>query len=549
MEAEAGVASCDNMVRSIVRGEPLVVLAGLLAVVTIVIGPLAAEATAGRSERPADELTRYVAQLRSAAKAAESARSEASSLVGPTCAAFGPTATQVASAAASAEAVFRAYRNANTRYGTQEEILLIAALATDLREARGHLARAAGETTVPSQADQRAAGREVSLFQSFVALEIQDRLEIEGLADLLTARSFAEIKARVVSELQRRFRDAGTAELRRITGLRISLDAPLKQQLRSFLDGELSRALAKLAVSAGPAGIIISVFGGRIVSLVGAKLTEALRQKGNLAARTRRSVAGFASLQQQLRQLPRDATLTRVRSVARAAERALNATAFLEGDLKRKRRLDLAAELHAAKTKLEITLNAARVRFLLDSALFGEDFGIAVRYSAGVRSDARRLAKKLGCPLATGSDAGTPGAKGVAPTASSCPASFSMESLRSLPPYDRVGEFTVRFSRIERTYASSPFNFKCLYVNGSGNEAFVIFIDLVPPDAPGAIASGACGNSRPDNPPTYYSRKRYLTVSAGERAAYTRASGGNEKIARQALALAEAQGVGQACPN
>lgn len=400
MEAEARVASCENMLRSIAKGEPRVVLAGLLAAVTMVMGLLAAEATAGRSERPADELTRYVAQLRSAAKAAESARSAAADLVGPSCAAFGPAATQVADAAASTETVFRAYRNANTRYGTQEEILLIAALATDLREARGHLARAAGETTVPSQADQRAAGREVSLFQSFVALKIQDRLEIEGLADLLTARSFAEIKTRVVSELQRRIRNAGTAELRRITELRISLNVPLKQQLRDFLEGELSRALSKLVVSAGPAGIIVSVIGGRIVSLIGAKLMEALRQKGNLAARTKRSIAGFGSLQQQMRQLPKDATLTRVRSVARTAERALNATAFLEEDLRRVRRSDLVAELHTAKTKLEITLNAARVRFLLDSALFGEDFGIAIRYAASVRADVARLTNKLGCQSA-----------------------------------------------------------------------------------------------------------------------------------------------------
>ncbi len=189
------------------------------------------------------------------------------------------------------------------------------------------------------------------------------------------------------------------------------------------------------------------------------------------------------------------------------------------------------------------------MRFLLDSALLGEDFGIAIRYATGVRSDAARLAKKLGCPLTSGGGTEAPPAKGVAPTATSCLSSFAMEALRSLPPYDKVGEFTARFSKIERTYPPSPFHFKCLYVNDSGGEVFVIFIELVPPNTPGRITSGACGDSRKDNPPFYYSRKRHLLVSGGERAAFTRAVGGNDKILLQALALAEAQGVGQACPK
>ena len=528
-------------------GTRRVALPAAFAALTIAAALAAASAPAGRAERPADELTKYVASLRSAAKLADGAHRAAAELTGPNCAAFGPAAAGVAEAAASAESAFRAYRKANTRYGTQEEIQLIAALATNLREARGLLARAAGETGTPSPAEQQAAGREVSLFQSFVALKIEDRLEVEGLADFLTSRSFAELKSKVVSELQRRLRERAEAELRRLVGLRIKFGVPLKEQIRSFLEAELSRALSRLAVAAGPAGLVISVFGGRIVSLIGAQLAAALRHKGHVVERTNRAIAGFASLQEQLRRLPKDATLDRVRTVVRATERALNATAFLEGDIRRTGKPELAEELKAAEKKLRATLSVARVRFLLDSALFGEDFGIAIRYATGVRSDAARLAKKLGCPLATGGGTGVPPAKGVAPTGASCPSSFPMEAFSSLGA--KTGEFTARFSKIEKTYPPSSFYFKCLYVSDSGGEVFVIFFELVPPDTPGKLPSGGCGSSRKDDYPFYRSRKRYLSVSGGERASFTRAVGGNDKILMAALALAEAQGVGQACPK
>jgi hypothetical protein len=84
---------------------------------------------------------------------------------------------------------------------------------------------------------------------------------------------------------------------------------------------------------------------------------------------------------------------------------------------------------------------------------------------------------------------------------------------------------------------------------GGANEAFVVFIDLVPPGLSGRFASGDCGRNRPDSPPFYHSRKRYLGVSGGNRAMFQNAVGGNEKILKGVLAAAEAAGVGQACPK
>jgi hypothetical protein len=87
------------------------------------------------------------------------------------------------------------------------------------------------------------------------------------------------------------------------------------------------------------------------------------------------------------------------------------------------------------------------------------------------------------------------------------------------------------------------------FVEGKEAEAFVVFLDLVPPGLPGRLVSGDCGRTRKDSPPFYYSRKRYMTVSGGNRALFQNAVGGNERILKGVLAAAEAAGVGQACPK
>jgi hypothetical protein len=505
---------------------------------------LASAAVAATTERPANELTKYVASLRDAAAKAEAARVAAAGLDGNACGTFGPAAAKVAEAASSARITFDAYRKANTRYGTQEEIQLIASLAVDLREARGHLARAGGETAVPTQAEQQAASREVSLFQTFLAVKIEDRLEVAGLADVLTSTSFREIKAKVVAELQRRLRDRAEAEIRRLVGFRLRLDVPLKQQIRDFLEGELSSLLSRLSISAGPAGILVSVVGARIVSLIGNALQEALRHKGSLVERTNRTATGFAARQAELRKLLGDSPLDRVRATVRAAERSLAATSFLEGDLARAGRADLLAQLRAAKSKLEITLNVSRQRFLLDSDLVGEDFRIGVAYATDVRADAERLAKKAGCPLTGGGGTQAP-SNGTIPTAASCPPPFTMESIQSLPPYAVTGTFNIVLSKLEQT---ATYGAKCTYLTEDRKaEAFVIFFSWTPPGIAGTVVSGNCDGNRPDSHPFYNSRKRHLGVSGGERMLFTRAAGGNEVVLKRALALAEAQGVGRAC--
>jgi hypothetical protein len=157
-----------------------------------------------------------------------------------------------------------------------------------------------------------------------------------------------------------------------------------------------------------------------------------------------------------------------------------------------------------------------------------------------------RRATHAGCPPGGTATPPTQPAKWAPPTAATCPPAFTMETLQSLPPYAKTGEFSLTAPTLQRTYANGPYNFKCVYLHAQDRgEAFVIFIDAVPPNIPGAIPSGDCARTSPN---TLASEKRYVSVSGGERRSFTRAAGGNPAILQQALRLAETQGVGQACP-
>jgi hypothetical protein len=537
-------------------GRRAATLLGLASVLALCV--TAGVAVAGETDRPASQVDSYVVDLRAAATLAARAKTSTGWLAAndaKRCAQVEPAAATLAAAADAARAIFERYRSAKTRYGLQEEIRLITEIGLDLRESRGALANVAGETFKPTSADEQAALKEVGFFRTLVALELEDRLEVEGLADVLTARSFTEVKGKVVSELHRRLRVRAEQELKRLTGLNIRLNVPLKEQIKDFLRAELSRLLSKLVVSAGPAAILISIVGGkildpgRLVDLIGAKLKAALREKGNLDARTATTLNGFERLRRSLNALPPDAPVVDVRRVVREVERALKATKFLVGDIERAKRNDLKLDLTDAEADLKRTLSVSKRRFLLDSALLGEDFGIGVAAMKTFRSEAERLARKLGCkaPPKEAGDGGGSGAKGKPPTAAVCqPKTIRMEYFSSLGA--KLGEYDAKFQELTKVNLDDPYWYKCLwYASAPKDEAFVVFITFTPPGVPGRVASGNCDGTRKDSHPFYNSRKRYLGVSGGERKSFQRALVGNEKILKGVLAAAEAAGVGRPC--
>jgi hypothetical protein len=542
-------------------GRRAATLLGLASVLALCV--TAGVAVAGEAERPASQVDSFVVELRAAAKLAAQAKTSTGWLAANNakrCAQVEPAAAKLAAAADAAKAIFERYRKTKSRYGLQEEIQRITEIALDLREARGSLGNVAGETYKPTGADEEAALKQVGIFRTVIALELEDRLEIEGLADVLTSQSFREVKNKVVSELERRLRKRAEQELKRLTGLGIRLNVPLKEQIKDFLRAEFSRFLSRLVISAGPAGILISIVGGkifdpgRLVDLIGAKLKAALREKGNLDARTKTSLASLEKSRRELNALASSAPIDNVRRVVREAERALNATKFLVSDLERAKRNDLKLDLDDAIADLKRTLSLSKRRFLLDSALLGEDFALGVSAMKSFRAEAERLSKKLGCKpppkesTGGGGGGGTTG-KWKAPTASVCvPKTIRIEYHSDLG--GKLGEYNAVFSKLVQTYPPDKYYAKCLwFVEGKEAEAFVVFLDLVPPGLPGRLVSGDCGRTRKDSPPFYYSRKRYMTVSGGNRALFQNAVGGNERILKGVLAAAEAAGVGQACPK
>ncbi len=364
------------------------------------------------ADRPAKDLTKYVAALRQATKLAEGASSASAALSGKDCTRFGPAAAKLADAASAAQAVFATYAKAKTRYGTEEEIRLFGTLASDLVNSSRRLAQAAGETGTTSAQELRDAEGELGIFWRYLAERIQDRLEIAGLADVLTAHSFREIKDQVVAKLKERLKTRAEAEIRRLVGFRIKLDVPLREQIHDFLQAQLRQALTKLALTAGPAGIVVKLFGGQVISWLGAKLKEALRQKGRLDKRVATTISGFKKIEAQIGRLPGTAEISTVRRLIHDGQAALAATGFLKGDLQRAGGTNAAAlleQLTQAEKVMQAYLKGTRYIFLLDSPLLDENFSADAAYAARIRAGAGRLARKLGCPLTAGGDTTTRG--------------------------------------------------------------------------------------------------------------------------------------------
>jgi hypothetical protein len=488
------------------------------------------------------------AQLRAAADRAEASAAELARLAGsgsPSEASLTAAASQLAQAAEAARVVLGRYRGSS--HGTREEYELLRTMTQRITEASASLAAARGRQTAPSAQQQAAAQRQVGLLRQLVAQKVEERLQVEGLADVLTARSFAEARGLVVGEVERRVRAYGEAELERLTGVGIALGVPLAEQVRRSAEAYLARLLAKLTVSAGPAGIVIQIVAGklidpaRIVRLVGDGLREALRQKGELEPRTARTAAGFDALAREFEQLPDNPRLADVHRLGRRLERAVNSTRFLEGDLRRAKRSDLLQRIEQARQRALDAARASLLRAQLDPELL--DFPFAEKI--GLVTRARDAARTLG-----GSATSSPGA-GATPTAAACVPGFTMESIRSLPPHDVTGTFDVRLAGLVKTYPTSDLYYKCLYVRSDNPaaEAFVVFLELVPIGTPGAISSGNCDGRRQSSHPFYHSRTRQLTVSGGPRGLYTRAAGGDGAKLQEALRRAEAAGVGRPCPR
>ena len=156
----------------------------------------------------------------------------------------------------------------------------------------------------------------------------------------------------------------------------------------------------------------------------------------------------------------------------------------------------------------------------------------------------------LGTLVAGVAVAATPPPVPQPPPAAVCvPSSIRMEVFSSLGA--KLGEYNAPFAGRAPVRPNDPYAYRCLWIDPSrpagNNGAFQVILDITPAGLRGRVAAGDCGRNRPDSPPFYHSRKRYLTVDGTNGIPYQNAVGGNEKVVKGVLAAAEAAGVGLPC--
>ncbi len=311
-----------------------------------------------------------------------------------------------------AGAVVGLYRLEQVRDGTYAELSALQGIGNATIEGTAALADLAGvKARRPSRRARRQA-RGVDGELLAVAREaLAERYRLNGLGTLLRRPSFKAALAQGVERVDEKLTAAVNRKLRRLTGLPVVLGVSLKTQLLWAGQDAVADWAGRLAVKAGPAGIVLSILSGgrldpgRLVVLVGRQLKRALdnafRGKGHLDARTARSLRSLDRAISRIQMLPGDAAFETLRRMLVRAQAAIGATHFLRGDVARRGRDDLAAQLDA---------KIALLQGLIDG--YG-DAVEAVRFHVGYRRLAGLIARALAKAQTYRSQLGAAGARGT----------------------------------------------------------------------------------------------------------------------------------------
>ena len=318
--------------------------------------------------------TRYVARLRQAATQVDAARADISSASKGDSAALKAVGQHLSAAAGAACKTLRAYQNADTRFGTGEEYQLVQKLSQQLGQARSSFGVAAGVTLAGPTVKQQSAAEQLvrGLATNAASDEIAGWIGDQQLADILTSGDIKQIKSGLRRELARRIEAEARSLSQRATGMSLSLNAPLKTQVKSQIDQAALRWLGKTVLRWDATGLAIQIIGVPVVRFLRSELKAALRDHKHVTERTSRTVTGFDARIAELQKLidsADSASLDRVRRLLSRAQRALDATLYLRSDLKKQSRNDLITRLATAGAALEAKMSETRATFLLDSPL------------------------------------------------------------------------------------------------------------------------------------------------------------------------------------
>ena len=512
----------------------LALLVGTAAVAVVVVSaPVAA---------PPSE-TRYVAQLRAAAAQVDASYNELQALQADDPA-LAAAATRLQAAAAASCRTLRVYQNAKFRFGTAEEYRLVRALEQQLQAARGRYGSLTGVSLAGPTKTQLSTARQLFLaqVQAIAAAKVGRWVKDERLGEILTSGDLKQIRAALTKEVTRRINKAVSSFSQRALGISLSLDSPLKTQLRRQAEQAALGWLSRVAFHWDPTGVAIRIVGTPIIKFVRKELKELFRDHQHVTDRTNRTIKGFQSRSAELQKLLDTADNTRLAAVERSlvrAQHAIDATGYLKSDLRKQGRTELIARLTQAEGALLAKMQQVREDFLLDSDLASANLRQLADNACKAQGEIAKITKKAKTKPAppSSSKAGSP------PTAAVCvPKSIRIETFTFSG--SKTGEYDASFSNLRK---DSDYVATCIWVTPSGppDEAFVVRIEYVPDGVQGALASGACGGTQ--DSPWYLSRKRYLGVSGGPRKYAQKAAAGDDTILKGVLAAAEAAGVGKAC--
>lgn len=267
----------------------------------------------------------------------------------------------------------QAFINSRTRRGLTEEL--------DLIEECMQLTETAGEgVRLRTGFDVRAYAAERNLQQaaaaarlevvSLLAREVDNRLEAEGLVELLLTEGVAAVRDEAIVRL----RAGAEAELDEITqrqlGIAFHDASSFRNAVRARARDLVRRKVQQLLFKVTSNQIVVELLATPIISWIEGdlwpKLKEALRNKGDLEFRTQRSADSLERARMRLWALPPDANLPDVQAALRGADGAINATRYLVGDLNRANRADLLAQLQAKAAELNRAMGITNQRFLLN---------------------------------------------------------------------------------------------------------------------------------------------------------------------------------------
>lgn len=278
----------------------------------------------------------------------------------------------------------RDFQRGETRRGLMEELDLLVDTTDLLNKVVIKYQALARVPLAPVNPETRKRSRDevLSTLLALAREQCTARLDSEGLRDILNSASWGEALDRTVFHVQRKVNELLDRETEKIFGIGFHDAQSARRALQLQMRREVRRHVAKLLVKITSNEIVIEILAAPIIRWIERdllpRLQEALREKGHLPERVTRSVRSLENAREALNRLTCDARIQDVRQVLAAATGTLNATCYLQKDLKAAQDFDKITTLGNAIGRLKQTMHLTWSRFLLSPNDYEDDLPIVV---------------------------------------------------------------------------------------------------------------------------------------------------------------------------